>query len=157
PHDIDVVVGWIGHLSDGRACNGVRLPTVALAQLYSFDIDSFVKHLHKPKDASDETFAATVEELMQRANHLADNFGVRDEHRALNYLLARDNSIYTEVAHHYAKNASLFAVKVSVSALSGPRKVMEVILEYRNRETDVFEKRYINVDVSDVFPFKTSK
>lgn len=155
--DIDVAVGWLGPLADGSACNGVRLPTVAPAQLYSFDVDSFVKHLSKPKDTSDQAFAATVEEVLQRASQLADNMGNQDQHRALNYLVTRDPLLYAEVANHYAQNASLVAVKVRVSALSAIRRVMEVVLEFRNRETDALAERFVSVDVSDVFPFKLSK
>jgi hypothetical protein len=155
--DLDVVIGTVGPFSDGRGCNGVRLPTVHLAQIYSFDVDGFVKNLSKPKDVSDNAFGSTVEEVLARASQLTDNMGVRDEHRAVNYLVTRDASLYTEVSQQYGKNASLAAVRVLASPLSGPRKVMEVVLEFRNRETDILERRFVNVDVSDVFPFKMSK
>lgn len=157
PGDIDVAVGWLGPFSDGRACNGVRLPTVNLAQLYSFDLNGFIEHLSRPREGSEPASEATVEEVMQRAGQLADNMGLHDDHRALNYLVTRDRSLYAEVARYYAKNYSLAAVRVQVSALSGPRKVMDVVLEFRNRETDAVEKRFAKVDVSEVFPFKVSK
>ena len=155
--DIDVVVGWLGPLSDGRICNGIRLPTANLGQLYSFDVAQLAKHMSKPKDCSAEAFASTVEEVFQRAGQVTDNMGIRDEHRAVNYLVTRDELLYGEVAKQYAKNSSLVAVRANVSPLSGSRKVIEVVLEFRDRETDVTEKRFANVDISDVFPFRMSK
>ena len=154
--DIDVVVGWLGPPAD-RGCNGVRLPTISIAQVYSFDMDSFVKHLSKPKDTSDQTFAAAVEEVLQKASQLAGNMGFQEDHRALNYLVTRDPSLYSEVVSQYSRNSSFVRFKVNASPLSGTRRIMDVVLEFRNRETDVFDRRFVSIDVSDVFPFKLSK
>lgn len=155
--DIEVVVGWLGPFADGRACNGVRLPTISLAQLYSFDMNSFAGHLPRPTGCSDEAFKAIVEEVLDRARLLSDNLGIRGDHRAINYLVTRDPSLYTEVANYYGKNFSLSAVRVNPSPLSGPRNLTEVVLEFRDRVTDNVEKRFVKVDVTDVFPFKQSK
>jgi hypothetical protein len=155
--DIDVVVGWIGPLGGGRACNGVQLPTLTLAQLYSFDIDEFVHHLPKPEQISDQTFAATVQEVIQRICQLSENLGYRDDHRVLNYLVTRDPLLYKTVADRHVQNSSLATVKVNVSPLSGARNVMDAVLEFRNRATDVLDKVSAQVDVTEVFPFLISK
>jgi hypothetical protein len=46
---------------------------------------------------------------------------------------------------------------VRPSALSGTRKIVEVIFSYTNRETDVTEKFFVRVDVTEEFPFLHTK
>lgn len=155
--DIDVVLGTLGPLADGRGCNGLRLPTVLLTQLYSFDIAELTGQLARPQGVSEQSFAATVQEVMRRALLLSDNMGLRDEHRAINYLVTRDPSLYAEVAEQRSRNASLYAVRTRLSALSGGRRVMEVVLEFRDRQTAAVEKRFTKVDVTEAFPFLVSR
>jgi hypothetical protein len=54
-------------------------------------------------------------------------------------------------------NAALAAVDVAPSPLSGTRKVVEVIFSYTNRNTDVTEKFFTRVDVTEEFPFLLTK
>jgi len=51
----------------------------------------------------------------------------------------------------------LAAVDVRTSLLSGARKLVEVIFSYTNRNTDVTEKFFIRVDVTEEFPFLVTK
>jgi hypothetical protein len=51
----------------------------------------------------------------------------------------------------------LAAVDVRTSALSGVRKLVEVIFSYTNRNTDVTEKFFVRVDVTEEFPFLATK
>ena len=88
---------------------------------------------------------------------MADNAGATDEHRALNYLAVRYQAIYANAADAFARNASLASVDVQPSPLSGTRKVLEVILTYTNRNTDVDEKYFCRVDVTEEFPFLVTK
>ena len=88
---------------------------------------------------------------------IADNAGATDEHRALNYLAVRYPAIYAKAAEYFAQNCSLTAVDVQGSPLSGVRNVLDVIFSYTNRNTDVLEKCFVRVDVTDEFPFLVTK
>ena len=43
------------------------------------------------------------------------------------------------------------------SPLSVTRKIVDVIFSYTNRNTDVIEKRFVRVDVTEEFPFLVTK
>ena len=88
---------------------------------------------------------------------LTDNAGASDEHRALNYLAIRYQAIYANTADQFGRNASLTGVDVLPSTLSGTRKVVDVIFSYTNRNTDVVEKFFVRVDVTEEFPFLVTK
>ena len=56
-----------------------------------------------------------------------------------------------------ARDFSLTGVEVVPSRLSGTRKLVDVIMSYTNRGTDVTEKYYVRVDVTEKFPFLDKK
>jgi hypothetical protein len=88
---------------------------------------------------------------------IGDNAGATDEHRALNYLVLRYPALYAAVADAQARNASLSAVEVRPSALSGTRHIVEVVFSFTNRATDVVEKSFTRVDVTEEFPFLVTR
>ena len=88
---------------------------------------------------------------------IADNAGATDEHRALNYLAVRYPAIYARASESYGRNCSLTGVEVRPSLLGGTRSVVEVIFSYTNRGTDVTEKFFVRVDVTEEFPFLVTK
>src|SRR5215207_1685621 len=88
---------------------------------------------------------------------MADNAGATDEHRALNYLAVRYDRIYARTVEAHAQNASFRGIEVRPSRLSGARRVMDVILSYTDRATDVTEKSFVRVDVTEEFPFLVTK
>ena len=92
-----------------------------------------------------------------RIMQVADNAGATDEHRALNYCALRYPAIYARAAESYGNSCSLSAVEVRPSRLSGVRKVVDVIFSYTNRSTDVSEKFFVRVDVTEEFPFLVTK
>jgi hypothetical protein len=96
-------------------------------------------------------------ELFERVLQMADNAGATDEHRALNYCVVRYPAIYAAAADAYGRDCALTAVDVQPSVLSGVRKVVEVIFSYTNRNTDVTEKFFVRVDVTEEFPFLVTK
>jgi hypothetical protein len=171
--DVDVVVGELGPLAPPGACSGLTVPLVAFDQLYSFSRDELIAAIPRPEgeappeggtssrrgrrggedEGEEERFRAAARELFDRIMQLADNAGALDEHRALNYLAVRYPGIYTTTADSFGRNASLSEVEVRPSRLSGPRKILDVIFSYRNRETDVTEKYFVRVDVTEKFPF----
>lgn len=48
-------------------------------------------------------------------------------------------------------------MEVRPSHLSGTRKIVDVIFSFTNRQTDVTEKFFVRVDVTDGFPFLVTK
>jgi PatG C-terminal len=160
PTDVDVVIGIQGSLAPPEACNGLVVPIVVFDQLYSFDRDALLGAIPRPDDIlqrDDKKFRRVAAELLDRILQLADNAGATDEHRALNYLAVRYPGIYAQTAASHAENASLSAVDVRPSRLSGVRKVVDVTFSYTHRQTDVTDKYFVRVDVTEEFPFLVTK
>ena len=153
PTDLDVVIGTRGPIAPPELCNGLMVPIVIFDQIYSFDRDALVRAIPKPEETSPEEFAPAAAELFNRIMQLTDNAGATDEHRALNYLEVRSPAIYANASEVVARNSSLTAVATRSSPLSGTRKIVEVIFAYTNRNTDVTEKFFVRVDVTEEFPF----
>ena len=157
---IDVVVGLKGPVAPPEMCSGLQVPLVGFDQLFSFDRNAFIKSIPRPEsipEKQEEKFRATANELFDRILQMADNTGANDEHRALNYLAVRYPAIYAKAAEEFEHNFSLTGVEVRPSRLSGARKIVSVIFSYTNRETDVTEKFFVRVDVSEEFPFMVTK
>lgn len=157
PLDLDVVIGVKGPIAPSQMCNGLMVPIVIFDQIYSFDRDALIKAIPKPPKASAKEFAAAAEELFDRIMQMADNAGATDEQRALNYLAVRYPVIYARAAEYFEQNCSLSGVSVSTSPLSGVRKLLDVIFSYTNRNTDVVDKCFVGVDVTDEFLFLSKK
>ncbi|MGB0092559.1 MAG: hypothetical protein WBP81_08500 [Solirubrobacteraceae bacterium] len=88
---------------------------------------------------------------------VADNAGAIDEHRALNYLAVRYSRHYAATIEQFDRNFAFTGVEVVRSNLSGVRSIVDVVFSYRHRETDVVEKQYVRVDVTEEFPFLVTK
>ncbi|HXW13178.1 MAG TPA: hypothetical protein VEN79_01610 [Terriglobia bacterium] len=157
PWDLDCVIGVRGPMASSAMCNGLIVPIVIFDQIYSFDREALIKAIPKPEKTTAKEFAPAAEELFDRIMQMADNAGGTDEHRALNYLAVRYQAIYANAADAFARNASLTSVDVAPSPLSGTRNVVNVIFSYTNRNTDVVEKFFCRVDVTDEFPFLVTK
>ena len=159
PHatDIDIVIGVRGPVAPAEMCNGLVVPIVFFDQIYSFDTDTLVKSIPRPEKATAKEFEPAAEELFNRIMQLADNAGALDDHRALNYLAVRYPAIFAKAAEEYGRNSSLSGVEVRPSRLSGVRTIVDVIFSYTNRGTDVTEKYFVRVDVTEEFPFLVTK
>ncbi len=157
PLDLDVVVGVKGPMAPPDTCNGLMVPIVVFDQIYSFDRDALIKAIPRPPKTTAKEFGPAAEELFDRIMLTADNAGCMDEHRALNYCAVRYPAIYAAAADAYARNSSLTAVEVQPSPLSSTRNVVEVIFAFTNRATDVDEKLFARVDVTEEFPFLVTK
>lgn len=155
--DVDLIIGRKGGLSTPAMCNGLILPIVMFDQIYSFDVETLAQALPRPKGMGAERFTAAAEELFQRVMQLADNAGADDEHRALNYLLVRYPALYNLTAEKFAENAALRSVEVKQSRLSGARTIVDVVLAYAHRVTDIVDKYFVRVDVTEEFPFLASR
>jgi hypothetical protein len=157
PTDVDVVIGVRGPIAPPELCNGLMIPMVVFDQIYSFDIDSLIASIPRPEQIAAEQFAPAAEELFMRLMQMADNAGTTDEHRALNYLTVRYPAVYATTAERHAQNASFTAVEVRLSRLSGVRRIVDVIFSYTHRQTDVTEKVFVRVDVTEEFPFLVTR
>jgi hypothetical protein len=157
PTDLDLVIGLRGPLAKAEICNGLIVPIVAIDQLYSFDREALINSIPRPEKTPPDQFRAAAEEVFDRLAQMVDNAGATDEHRALNYLTVRYPAIFVTVADAHARNQALTSVEVRPSALSGVRKIVEVIFCFTNRATDVVEKFFVRVDVTEEFPFLVTK
>lgn len=149
--DVDIVIGVRGPIAPPEMCNGLMVPIVVFDQIYSFDVDSLIKSIPRPEKIAVKDFQAVAEELFHRIMQMADNAGATDEHRALNYLVVRYDAVYATAAEAFGRDSSLTAVEVRPSPLSGVRRIVDVIFSYTNRQTDVTEKFFCCVDVTEEF------
>lgn len=156
PHDLDCVVGLRGPVAPPEMC-GLAVPIAAFDQIYSFDRESLIKAIPRPSDTSARNFTPAAEELFDRIIQITDNAGATDEHRAMNYLALRYHAIYAKAAEAFARNASLSAVHAVPSRLSGARNIIDIIFSFTDRNTDVTEKQFVRVDVTEEFPFLVTK
>lgn len=157
PVDVDIVIGLRGPIAPPQMCNGLMVPIVVFDQIYSFDRDTLVQSIPCPDGVDDNQFGPAAEELLDRIMQMADNAGATDEHRALNYLAVRYPAIYATAVDEFARNSSLTGVEVRPSRLSGTRNIVDVIFSYTNRQTDITEKFFVRVDVTEQFPFLVTK
>jgi hypothetical protein len=155
--DMDVVIGIRGPIAPPEACNGLMVPVVAVDQIYSFDVDSLIKAIPRPKGVKAEDFEPRAEELYNRLLQVADNAGATDEHRALNYLATRYSEIYARTSTMFEHDYALAGVEVHPSRLSGTRKIVTVVFTYAARTGAalglVGEQYFVRVDVTEKFPF----
>jgi hypothetical protein len=155
--DVDLVIGLRGDLAQPDACNGLLVPIVAFDQLYSFDLDGLIAAIPRPEGAAKEKLGPVAEEVLERILQMADNAGATDAHRALNYLAVRYPRIYSLAVELHEQSRSLSGVETRPSAVSSTRAVLDVIFSYTNRTTDVTERYFTRVDVTEEFPFLVTK
>lgn len=155
--DIDVIIGVRGPIAPPELCNGLMVPLVAFDQIYSFGRDSLVKAIPKPEDVDAEKFFASADYVFGRIMQITDNAGATDEHRALNYVAMRYPRIYAVAAECHGRDCALTGIEVRPSRLSGARKIVDAIFSYTHRQTDVTEKHFVRVDVTEEFPFLVTK
>jgi hypothetical protein len=157
PGDVDLVVGMRGPMAPPDMCNGLVVPIVVYDQIYSFDRDSLIGSIPRPETVPAERFSEAAGEMFDRLIMVVDNAGSTDEHRALNYLAVRYPAIYGAVAEAHGRNLSITGVDCRLSPLSRIRKIVDVIVSFTNRTTDVLEKQFVRVDVTEEFPFLVSR
>ena len=157
PTDVDVVIGARGPIAPPEMAGGLMVPIVAFDQLYSFDIDTLVSSIPRPERITSKAFQPAAEELFSLILQMADNAGATNEHRALNYLAVRYPAIYARAAEAHVGNATLSAVDVRPSRLSGVRNIVDVVFRFTDRATDVVESHFVRVDIIERFPFLVTK
>ncbi|MGW6914678.1 cyanobactin maturation protease PatG family protein [Kitasatospora sp. NPDC054939] len=151
--DLDVVIGRRGPLAPPGLCNGLTIPVVDYDQVYSFASEHLLAAIKPPEGMARELFESSSKELLRRVMQLGDNAGDTDPYRALNYLTVRYPRIYEKTVEAFAQDSSLSAVSFRESRLSGVRTVIDVLFCYTGRRTDVTEKFFVRVDVTEEWPF----
>lgn len=158
--DIDVVIGVRGPIAPPEMCNGLTIPIVFFDRIYSFDRQTLLNGLppakQRGKAKSNDYTSSSAEEAFERMKLMTDNAGSTDEHRALNYLCVRSADVYHKIEAAFDREASLTAIDFQPSPLSGTRNIIEVIFSFTDRKTDVTEKLFTRVDVTEEFPFLIS-
>lgn len=157
PLDLDVILGTKGDIAPPSFCNGLMLPVVTVDQVYSFGREALLEAIPRPPKTTREKFKPVAEEVLDRLLQLADNAGNSDEHRAVNYLAMRYPAIYTAAADQHARDCALTSVEVRPSRLSGARRIADVVWTFNHRKTDVADRWFVRVDVTEEFPFLVSK
>jgi hypothetical protein len=156
PLDIDVVIGIKGPLAPPEMCNGLTVHRMAFDQIYSFDRDTIFGAITPPTGATKQErdqLIASAQDLFDRIQRSADNFGDLDEHRAINYLAVRYDQIYRQTAAQFAQGFSLSRLHTVPSRLSSARRLINVVFTYTHRQTGVSEMYRVRVDVTEEFPF----
>lgn len=156
-NDLDVVIGVRGGVAPPELCNGLELPMVAFEQIYSFPRQELIEAIPRPQGQAKAKFEGTANELLGTIMQISDNAGSEDGHRALNYLAVRYPALYGNAAEAQGRNMSLTGIEVRASPLSTTERIVDVILSYTHRETDVVEKFFLRVNVTAMFPFLVSK
>jgi hypothetical protein len=154
--DFDLVIGIRGRIAPPELCNGLMVPIVSFDQMYSFTRPTLIDAIPR-EGIPEEEFSAAAGELFDRITQMGDNAGATDEHRALNYLAVRYSRIYSLAVERHRQNNSLTAIEVRPSRLSGVRKIVDVIFSYTHRQTDVTEKYFCRMDVTEEFPFLVTR
>ena len=157
PMDMDVVIGHLGQIAPPETCNGLMVPIVTFDQIYSFDWKTLIKSVPKPENVKAEQFEAVAEEVLQTILDNIDNAGASDEDRARNYLIMRYGQIYAKCVEYSNNDFGLSAVDAHPSHLSGTRNIIDVVFSFTHRKTDVVEKQFVRVDVTEEYPFLVSK
>ncbi|MGX1274807.1 cyanobactin maturation protease PatG family protein [Streptomyces phaeoluteigriseus] len=153
PWDLDVVIGRRGPVAPPELCNGLTVPVVVFEQIYSFDSGELIRAVERPDEIPAKDFETASRKLLDRLLQIGDNSGTTDEHRAINYAAVRNEKIYQQTIREYARGFRLSAVDVYPSRLSGSRKILDIVFSYTSRKTDVTEKSFLRIDVTEMFPF----
>ncbi|MFI5973100.1 hypothetical protein [Streptomyces sp. NPDC051452] len=157
PSDLDVVIGVRGPLASPALCNGLTVPVVTFDQIYSFDTEELVRAIERPEGMTAEQFEPACYDLLRQVMQLGDNAGDTDEARVLNYIAVRYPRFYEKTVEAYADNFALSAVQFRASRLSGTSRIIDVVVSYTHRRTDVTEKHFVRVACDGEFPYLVTK
>jgi hypothetical protein len=131
PEDLDVVVGVRG----AQTADGIE---VTVDQLFEITPERY------------ETLYNNA--LFGYLAQLADNFGLTDEDRAYNYLLARYDFSPDKFQQQVGEGYELAGAPTFVSRLSGGNRIVDVILKFHGTLNMMEKKYFLRVDVAHEFP-----
>lgn len=148
----------INSLVVGRTSGQLRgLDTVTVTKFRSMtahDIAKNLPQLHNAQSCRDLTH------IIDLYLSLANNNGVTDEERALNYLLTYGYDFYDRMYRQRSDINHQTIHLVSVDArihYAGERTLVYVVFNFQDSKTSTVESWYSTVDVTDRFPFLVRK
>jgi hypothetical protein len=152
-------------------CARAGLPLVGADQLLAFTLDEFAaampdaesgRHAEQAGQAassapaqenpSRDQFNVIVRDVFRRITHRAGNFGISDNHRALNYMAVQNPKLYHAVAQAHREGKTLVDITAQHSH-SSTRRLVSVELRFLDRQTDISERYQWLVDVTPDSPF----
>ena len=168
PHeDLDLFVG-LSSMIPVELSPSITVPILAVEQVCSFKKEDIVHLCSRSSEAkrstkkrapesheADANLSADPDRLFRVLVQCADNFGDKDEWRALNYLAVRYSPIY-EMYAALADEYELESVKVAPSRLSREKRIVDPIFTFRHKKTGSVCKYFVRVDVSHMFPMIVS-
>ncbi|MCB9758410.1 MAG: hypothetical protein H6739_01085 [Alphaproteobacteria bacterium] len=145
-------IGSRGPVAPPEICNGLQLPVVVVNQLYGFTETDFVNGVSGATGVSVSSVASTFNKLMS----LSDNAGATPEHRAINYLMLRYPNIYTivdQLLNDGTGPYSFSSITARKADVQGVREIVEVVMHFTQRVTQVRIQWSCKVDTTGQFPF----
>ena len=159
---LDGIIGLKGPLAPPEMCNGLQLPLVAVNQSFISNLKEFVEAIASAASVSPELAQSVLEIILG----LTDNTGATDEYRAINYLAVKYLQIYITTAQMldpaqttggYQGAYYLVGVTAQLAKVQGTRRIINVIFQYRQRDTSETAYWFTTVDVTGLYPFLVSK
>ena len=161
---VHVVVGQFYEATvDQSDCTASGLAYVRAEHVLAFTMRQFSSALTditleidseraQPVDVQQSDDSDLIHQAFNRLTMRADNRGVRDEHRALNFLALRYPPLYELVLKQHGSGAALQGIDARAT-FSGNRRVVRVGLAFRKDSTGSTVRFRCLVDVAEVFPF----
>ncbi|MGC0401791.1 hypothetical protein RKD27_004435 [Streptomyces sp. SAI-126] len=154
--NFQVIVGRIVTTPPGRPCSGSGLLTVEPDQILSFELSDFLDAvLREAVDDPSKRDREAAREAFLRMAHKADNQGLSDGHRALNYLALRYSDVYRLVIEKLKAGQHLVSTEAR-HAHGSTRLIVAVSFHFRDEHSGLFDTHRCTVDVTEVFPFLVS-
>jgi len=131
------------------------LPRYGADQIASFE-DDFPKMVPRPDDVPEAEFQETVRSVFDRIRRRADNTGVHDDSRALNYMALRYGAMYEVAGRAAIRGIRLAGIDTSMQLAPDGRQHVMVRFRFRNVTGDLAETYSCRIDVTEQFPFIAS-
>jgi len=171
---LDRIIGIKGPLAPPEMCNGLQLPMVVVNNSLITNKSEFVGAIISAAEISaaersqvtSQVSEVVAQSVLDMILGLTDNTGATDEYRAINYLAVRDLWIYEITARMLAPDLTpggfqgvyyLVGVTAQLANVQGTRRIVNVIFQYRQRDTSQSAYWFTTVDVTGLYPFLVSK
>jgi hypothetical protein len=152
------VIGRVGGFTNPASYGGLLLSLVAVDQLYPFSSAEWAEGLGDSAKAALQArkieatqFRSVSQSIFREIIGMPENMGITDGHRALNYLLLQHPGMFLAASER--PNHVLDRIETRVIQAAGGRKHVAVILSFLERSTNVPERLYCSVDVTEEWPF----
>ncbi len=152
-----VAIGLLGPAASTELC-GHELPVVLVNQVYHFELKDLVAEIQGGSPPMPEISQEAIIGVL-RALELKPNRGDTDAERALNYVGLRYREVYQkadELCTGAGAKMYLSAVRTEPGEVQGTRRIIDVVFEFKRRQSEDVIFYYCSVDVTGLFPFLQS-